>query len=819
MRKFWLVAFFVLLPLSWNVRFAAAEETPPKASEDKDLDNLQQDLETLSSEKSQPGAPAEEAAAPQNEEAQPGAEQQPQPEPSKPPKEVVGVEVRGNQIVSTNTILAKIKTQKGMRLTQDTINEDVKRLYATGFFQDIKMEVEDEANGYVVVVTVFEKPIIRQINLKGFTRFKEDKLRKTLKVIEGQILDRKAIKEGVEAIRKLYGDKGYKFVDIDSQVDVNEKTKEAAVTIVITEGNKFKIKSIDFEGVNAFKVKKLTKLMKTKRKKLFSSGIFKEENFDKDIERIVFFYQQEGYLDVKVQPDFQYDEKDKMMVIKISVEEGPHYVTGEIKLQGNELFPESELWQKLEMLPGLTYSQYYLSKDIEKIRDYYHDQGHIDVRIVPDVKLNRDSGKVDVTYKIEEGDLYFVEKVIIRGNTKTRDIVIRRELRIRPGEKFDGEKIRKSKQRLENLGFFEDVTYDTQPSGEASNRKDLIFRVKEKRTGELSFGGGVSSVDRFVGFAEISQRNFDIFNFPRFTGDGQTLALRARVGSISKDFSLNFVEPYLFNKPIAWGNELYDIRRDAENTDFEEERLGAGTTLSRTFKDTITLGGGYTLERVKLDQLSDDAPAIVREFEGSNWLSRIKAFTNYDTRDNVYNPTKGFLATLQGDLIGSFLGGDQDYYILQTSLTKYWTFFKKHILEFRTRLGAAQSFGDSDNVPVFDRFYAGGLGTVRGYNYRRVGPLEAGDAVGGESLAIVNLEYTFPILKLDSFRGAIFVDAGQVSEDAYKFDFGETAISIGPGIKIKTPVGPVAFYYGFPIANRDTEDKNGRFEFSLSRGF
>ena len=801
MRKFIAVTGCVTLVMAL-VAVPAFSQAP--ASDDRELEELKQDLEAIPTQ-----TVAEQAAAPSS-----ASEQAARPAP----KNIADVLVRGNQIVSTSTILSKVKTQKGGVLKQDTINEDVKRLYATGFFQDIRMEVEDGADGYMVVITVFEKPVIRQIIIDGFTAFKEDKLRKEFKIIEGQILDRRAVKEGVEAIRKLYGDRGYRFVNIDSQVDVNEKTKEATVTVRITEGDKFKIKKIEFDGVTAFKEKKLARLMKTKPKRILSSGVFKDENFDKDLERLALYYQQEGYLDVRIQPDFKYDEKERMMVIHIAIDEGQRYVCGDIKIEGNKLFPESELWQKLEMLPGLTYSQFYLSKDIEKIRDYYQDQGHVDARIVPDVRLNRDSGKVDVTYKIEEGDLYFVEKVMVRGNTKTRDIVIRRELRIRPGEKFDGEKIRKSKQRLENLGFFEEITYDTQPSADASNKKDLIFRVKEKRTGELSFGGGVSSIDRFVGFAEISQKNFDIFNFPRFTGDGQSLSLRARVGSISKDFSLNFVEPYIFNKPISWSSELFNIRRDAENVDFEEERLGFGTTLSRTFKDVWSVGSGYTLERVKIDGLSSDSPASVRDFEGSNWLSRIKLFTNYDTRDNVFNPTKGFIANLQGDLVGSFLGGNQDYYILQTGFTHYWSFFKQHVLELRAKLGVSQEFGDSPSVPVFDRFYAGGLGTVRGYNYRRVGPIESGDAVGGQSIALASLEYTFPIPKLESFRGAFFIDTGRVDSDAYHL-FGKTAVSIGPGIKIKTPIGPVAFYYGFPIANRDTENENGRFEFSLSRGF
>ncbi|HOW88257.1 MAG TPA: outer membrane protein assembly factor BamA [Candidatus Omnitrophota bacterium] len=739
--------------------------------------------------------------------------------PAEQVKKVVTVEVRGNRIVSTNTVLSKIQSKEGAALKQQTINEDIKRLYATGFFEDVKLEVEDLPEGYKLIVVVDEKPVIKQIVIEGGTSFKEDKLRKTLGVIEGQILDRKAVKKGEEDIRKLYADKGFRFVDLQTEVNVDPQTKEAAITIKIFEGKKFKISKISFEGNQTFKSKQLRKLMKTKERIWFLFGNFKEGDFEKDLEKISFFYQKEGYLDVKVSPEFNYDKNKNEIQILIKIEEGPHYVTGEVKFKGNTLFPESELWQQLEMLPGLTYSQFYVAQDIEKIRQFYSSEGYIEARVVPDVQLNRDSNKVDITYEIQEGDLYFVEKVQIRGNTKTRDKVIRRELRIRPGERFDGKKIDKSKERLENLNYFEEITYDTEPTDSGPNRKDLIFRVKEKRTGELSFGGGISSVDTFMGFAEISQRNFDILNWPRFTGGGQSLSIRGQIGTIHQEYDVSFVEPYLFNKPISWGTNLFMTSQDNENTLFGEKRMGFSTTLSRLFKDVLRLGGGYTLERVKLDDVADPAPVSVTEFEGPDWLSRLRAFTTFDNRDNIFSPTKGRVINLGGELVGSFLGGDQEFYILRSGYTEYITFRKKHQIEFQARLATAQSFGKSSTTPAYDRFFAGGLGTVRGFNYRRVGPQEDGEAVGGQTMAIVNLDYSFPLPWLDAFRGVVFIDAGNVSKDSYNINFGDFAVSVGPGIKVKTPIGPLAFYYGFPIANKDTEDENGRFEFSLSRSF
>ncbi len=761
-----------------------------------------------------PGAVWAAEAAPQ---AEPAAKPADKTEPRKN-LNVSEVEIRGNQIVSTNTIASKMKLRRGEPLNQETVNDDLKRLYATGFFQDIRVEVEEQTSGYKIIVQVQEKPVIRQIVIGEFSAFKEDKLRKEIGVLEGQILDQRLVKEGVEKVQKLYRDKGFQFVTVESEVEVSRATKEATVYIRIVEGEKYKIKDIRFDGIKSLPLKKVRKLIKTKKDLWYTSGVFKEAVFEEDLERVRLYYQQEGYLDVKVSHALDYDKAIKKTYITIKVEEGQHYVAGDIRFKGNRLFPESEIWQQLDMLPGLTYSQYYLYKDLEKIRNYYYERGYMDARIVPDVRLNRETGKVDITYDIEEGDIVFVEKVIVRGNTKTRDIVIRRELRIRPGERFDGAKIEKSKERLNNLGFFEEVTFDTEPGSEPS-RRNVIFRVKEKRTGELSFGGGVSSIDRFIGFAEISQKNFDYLNWPRFTGGGQTLSLRARVGSISQDYNLSFVNPYIFNKPISLGMDAYDTRRNDDNVDFTEERRGASTTFSKLFTDSVRLGLGYTLENVKLSSISSDAPTTVKNFEGTNWLSRLKWFGSYDTRDNIFNPTKGLLYTLSTELVGSFLGGSQDYYIAQTSVTKYWNISKKHLFEYKLKLGVANEFGSSSEVPVFDRLYAGGLGTVRGYGYRRVGPLEAGNAIGGETLAVTNLEYTFAIPKIDIVKGAVFVDAGHVNPDFFHLNFGDFAVSTGPGIKIKTPLGPVVFYYGLPIMNRDTKNRNGRFEFSLSRGF
>lgn len=734
---------------------------------------------------------------------------------------ILSLRVQGNQIVSTSTILGKIATREGTQLFQETVNEDIKRLYGTGFFRDIRFDVDPKPDGVHVILVVEEKPVVRAITVQGNRTFDERKLRKEVKILEGQVLDERLVVEGVRAIEKKYLDKGFRFVKVTYRIDVSDLLKEANVVIQVEEGEAYRIKAIDFLGVKSFRTRQIRKLLKTKPRNLlfFRRGVFSESDFRNDIERIMVFYQDEGFLDVKASPDFEYDEKSKKIVISVSIEESVRYQTGEVLVEGNKIFPENEIWQRLGMLPGTTYSQKYLMLDMDNVRKFYFSRGYVDVRIVPNIRYNRESSRVDVSYTIEEGDLYFVEKVKVRGNSKTKDIVIRRELRIYPGNKMDGSLLDKSKQRLENLGFFEEVTYDTEP-GSKPNQKDIVFRVKEKQTGELSFGGGYSSVDQFMGFAEISQKNFDLFNWPRFTGRGQHIALRGRIGSISKNVEFSFLEPYFLDRKISLGFDAYNTRFESRNVDFAHERRGAGLTFGHPFSDILKAGFGYTFERVKVYDIQDSAAKIVRDSEGSNLLSRLKLFLTRDSTDSVYNPTKGSVLGVSSELVGTFLGGDADYYILQANAIKYWAVGKKSVLEWRNRVATADALGSTNEVPIFDRFYAGGLGTIRGYNYRRVSPKEDNRPIGGETLFITSMEYTFPLPYLESFKGSCFTDIGQVSRDSYDFsEFGDFIVSIGPGIKVNTPIGPLAFYYGFPIFNQDTEDKNGRFEFSLSRSF
>jgi len=682
------------------------------------------------------------------------------------------IEIRGNQIISSGTILNKIKSRRGATLRQGVINDDIKRLYASGFFQDIKVDVvEGDPGKFRVIFTVDEKPIVRQIIIEGNESVQETKVRKEIKVIEGQILDPKVVKESVVAIRTLYGNKGFKFIEVKSEVDVNENTKEAILYILIDEGQKYKIGRVQFEGNSAFSSRKLRGLMRTKARSVFllRFGVFHDDHFQNDLEKINGAYQRAGFADIRVEPSFDYDRDLKEMIITIKVDEGLVYYAGDVRIQGNVLYPESEIWEVLSMLPGDVYSQINLNDDISAIQRFYFYQGYIAAQINPEVQFNKETGKVDILYTIFEGDLFFINKVKIRGNTKTKDMVIRRELRIRPGEKFDGQAVDNSKERLESLGYFEEVIFETEEveNATAPNVRDIIFKVKERQTGQLSFGGGVSSIETLIGFAEVSQSNFDLMNWPTFTGGGQNVSFRARLGTRTRDVDFSFTEPYVFNKPYSYTLRLYNTFEEAENIQWDEKRTGTSMTVGHSFTDTFSASTGFTLEQVKIEDVEDGASDQILENGDKNNLLKGRFTVAHDTRNNRLNPTRGHLASITPEIVV----GDSEYYSLFFSFSKYWTFFRTHVLESRTRVGGMETTGSTKSVPVFDRYFAGGIGTVRGYGFRRVSPFDPegdeGDPVGGQSLIIQNIEYSFPII--DNFKGIIFMDIAQVNADGFDF--------------------------------------------------
>jgi len=405
-------------------------------------------------------------------------------------------------------------------------------------------------------------------------------------------------------------------------------------------------------------------------------------------------------------------------------------------------------------------------------------------------------------------------------------VVIRRELRVNPGEPFDGHKVRRSIDRLYNLGFFEEVNVETEPTGKP-NREDLVVEVKEAKTGSISFGGGFSSIDRVVGLVELEQRNFDLLNVPKFTGAGQDLRLRAEVGTVRRFFDLSFTEPWIFGYPLSFGFDAFNrtrLRSRSLGFGFEEERRGGGVRFGKEFTDTVRGDLAYQLFRTEISDIVAEASQDLKAEQGRSDISVGSISLSWDTRDNRFDPTRGVVVFSAADLAGGVLAGDKEFYRIQGGVSTYLPHFNRLVLESRVRAGIVDDYSDTPEVPIFERFFAGGANTVRGFRERRVGPRDAtsNDPIGGEAVLIATLEEVMTIVQDERgkpiLKGSVFWDVGNVWRRVN--EFGESVESgTGVGMRVNTPIGPVRVDVGFPITRLRDEKRRPRLHFNISRSF
>ncbi|MDD4980973.1 MAG: outer membrane protein assembly factor BamA [Candidatus Omnitrophica bacterium] len=744
-----------------------------------------------------------------------------------PVKLVTAIEIKGNQNISTNTIVSKMKTRVGSSYQENIVSDDLKRLYLLGFFSDINIDTQPYKDGVKVVITVKERPIIEKITFSGILRLtmKEDKIKESLKSKEGQYLDYPNLSEDIKAIKKLYEKIGYSQAGVNYKVDMIKETGRVRIEFSVDEGKRTRVKKIFVEGNKNFSDKRIIKLMKTKQAWFFNAGVLKDEVLQEDIERIKSFYHREGYTDVAVDYKVEPEAKKKYFLdITINVQEGKKYLVGNVTIEGNNKLSRDKILLRLkECVPGKVFSTEALRQDIMNIQALYFDQGYIFAQVQEATSLNSYTGRIDITYNITENEAAYVDKIKIRGNVKTKDIVIRRELRIKPGDKFDGEKLKRSKERLQNLGFFEDVNYDTEDTN-TPDKKDLVVEVKETKTGAFSFGGGYSSVDKLVGFIEVEQKNFDWKNFPYFTGAGQDLKLRASLGTVTEEFDLSFTEPWLFDYPVSFGFDGYKRVHKRESDigyGYDENIVGGDMRLGKEITEYIRGNFMYRYDIIKITNITDNASNDLRQEYGENHVSSASLGLTYDSTDNMFDPTKGDVLTLSGEWAGGPFAGDKDFLKFFSRASHYVPLIRGSVLEFRGRLGMAKSYGDSTSVPIYERFFAGGAYTIRGYDERRVGPLDSvsKDPLGGESMLVGNIEYTFPVASF--IKLAAFYDVGNVWSQMSRIADGGFKSGFGLGVRIKTPIGPVMVDYGIPLNKEPGEDKkkNGQFHFNMSQGF
>lgn len=751
-------------------------------------------------------------------------------------KTVSEVRVEGIRRLSRSAVLSRVRVREGEPYLQEEINADLQRLHEWGPFSSIRIDAEEDEAGLVeVVITVEEKPRVNRIYFEGNRHFRDKKLREEIATSPGDLLSGARLHEDIQALYALYEKARFYQTEIDSRIRTDPEAGEADVFINIREGHQVRVKKVEIRGLDELTAQELRKVMRTRPHSLFSiirRGRFQEDEYSLDLERIALYARSRGYLDFRVlDSETEITEDGDGLLIEIRVEEGERYYVGETGVAGNENFPASELERLLRLRPGDPFSPEALREDAVGLRDFYFERGYIDASIDPRQTLNPETGMIEITYRIRENRISYINRVEISGNQITRDRVIRRELQVKPGEIFNGIKVRRARQRLENLGFFQQVSIDPIPTS-VPEKKDLAVRVEEKKTGEFMFGIGYSSEDDFIGFVEIGQGNFDLFNPPFFMGAGQKMRIRAEIGTKRSNYELSFTEPWLFGIPLSFGGDLY--RRNRYWSDYSEKRTGGALRLRKMITGFTQAGLTYRLENIDIYDVSTTSDWSIQSEEGKNWVSSVTPSITRDTRDSFLVPSRGMRATLACQVAGGFLGGDRDFIKTTFDSSYYVSIFPGHILGFRFRAGTAQAYGDTDIVPVYERFFLGGANTIRGFRFREVGPQgidpETGqpnrEPVGGDSMMMASAEYTFPIINM--VRGAIFYDVGNVwAEKDWERDeriftgdwFKGLNSGAGIGLRLYLPIGPIKLDYGWPLVYEDWNKTSGRFHFNIGYAF
>ncbi|MFL6506195.1 MAG: outer membrane protein assembly factor BamA [Candidatus Udaeobacter sp.] len=749
--------------------------------------------------------------------------QAPQSAPAPPAPPVIhsiDVEYTGPASISKERILAQMRTKVGQIYSNEIVQEDIKALYKTGYVRNVRIFAQPQGDGVKVIVAIQTQAVLRELEINGAERIKPKRLRKEIKVRLNQAVNEQALEEARQKIIEVYQGKGYNDVSVEYRVEpIDEKRGTARVIFTVTEGVKGAISQIRFEGNEHISQKVLRKEMKTRGRTLIyfldKTGRLDEVQLEQDLDKIREYYQNHGFIDVQIR-EVRKDRTPKgPMIITIVVAEGPQYHVRKLSITGYEHTTDARVRAFLKMKEGSVYSPKQLHDDAKAVADAYGSGGYVDLVITPE-GTPAGPALIDVHYTIEEGARSFANRVNIEGNTRTKDKVIRREVLVAPGDVFNTVRVDTTKKRLENLGYFAKV--ETYPEDtDIPGRKDLTILVQEKRTGSLSFGGGFSTVDKLVGFAELTQGNFDIFNWPSFTGGGQKFRLRVQYGTERKDFILAVTEPYFLDRRLSLSGQAFYTEANYLSAQYNQRNYGFLFELRKPINAYMYTSLGYTLQDIDIFDVDPTASAFIQSQKGSSVESKIFSSVVFDSRDNPLLSRRGQRITFSPLIAGGFLGGDTQIYAFNLEGSQYFHLPKDTILLINGEIATVSQWGSGTVVPIYERLFLGGSNNLRGFPFREVGPQdENGEPVGGQSMARATVEWTFPII--EKARGALFYDMGFVNSDAWSFGFNHMASDVGIGIRLDLPIGPLRLDYGYPVM-RDGYNGGGHFNFNVGYQF
>ena len=721
---------------------------------------------------------------------------------------IADIRIKGQNRIEVDAIKRKIKTKAGDIFLSRRLTDDLKSIYSMGYFDDIRIETEKGPAGRVVIFKVKEKPTIRAIRIKGNTIFDDKKILENMTIKKGSIFNVYQIQKNIGRIQVLYKEKHYHNTQIEYKTKSRPRN-QIDLELKITEGKKTSIRKISFIGNQAVKSRKLKKLMTTSEKGLFSfitsSGELNKENLGKDMDQITAYYHDQGYIQAKVgEPKIEFT--DHWIDLTFKIEEGKRFQVGKVAIEGDLILKAEELIKRLKITRKKYYSRETVRKDILMLTDLYSDKGYAQVNISPEIDRDPEAQLVNLTFRVVKGPEVYFEKIIISGNTSTRDKVIRRELKIYEQELFSSSRLKRGIRKLYRLDYFQNIKVDTH-TGSAEDKMILKIDVEEKATGAFSFGGGYSTVDKFFLTAQVEKRNF--------LGLGQTVAVRGKMGGRSTRFSLSFTEPWLFGIPLAAGIDLYNQTFDYDS--YDKDSIGGKIRFSYPLHDFIRLYLSYGYDISDVHAIQSYASSQIFDIEGENLTSKVAVTLRWDSRDRIFNATEGSDHRISVQYAG--LGGDFAFTKVELDTGWYFPLLGDTVGYVHGKAGTVTE-NPGGKLPDFERFYLGGINSIRGYGWQDISAQDAAGAdIGGEKMVQINIEYLIPLFKDEGIVGVVFFDTGDVYGVDEDINLGQMHESVGIGIRWYSPVGPIRLEYGYRLDEDSPGGRGGRVEFTMGMSF
>ena len=727
-------------------------------------------------------------------------------------QKVADVQIAGNNRIESDAIRRLIQTAPGDILSKEQLSRDIRSIYNMGYFEDIRVETTGSADGQVVTFHITEKPVIRVIRVEGADRgYEEEEILENLDIKTGSILNIAKVRRNVQRIEGMYKEKNYHNAVVDFKV-IPLKNNQADLEFIVEEGEKIKIKEIRFEGNNAYSDEDLKDLMKTSEKGFFSfitqSGELNREDLDQDAAALSAFYQNNGYIQARIgEPEVELGKE--WITVTIKVDEGLRFRFGSVDIQGDLIFDKERLFKRIRITGEEEfYNRELVRADVLTLKTIYANEGYAYADVTPRIDRNEEQLVVDITYTIDKGSLVYFEKIMIAGNQKTRDKVIRRELRVYEKELYSESRLKRSVQNLYRLDYFEDVKIDT-PKGSADDQMLLKIDVSEKATGSFQFGGGYSTLNDFFIKASIEQRNL--------FGRGQTLSLDSEIGGRSQRLSLSFTEPWLFDIPLSAGIDIYKWLYSYDN--YDKDSLGGVLRGSYPVWDYTRAYLSYRYDNSKIENIEEDAAQSIQELAGTNVTSSVKGALRYDSRNRRFNTTQGSNHSISLEYAGGPLGGDIGFVKTLAETGWYFPIWWDHVFFVHGEGGYVVENGDL-LLPDYERFYLGGINSIRGFDWQDIAAEdENGDKIGGDKYIQANIEYQVPLIKEAGVVGVVFFDIGNVYGKDEDVDLGDTRESAGLGFRWFSPVGPIRLEYGHRLDREEGEETGGQWEFSMGSAF